>query len=63
MTKSKNAFIHVTYSPHDGGWYAEVFGSDGKTLHETKVFRTSKDASENASRWCTSKSLTVIKFG
>lgn len=44
--------IEVTYSPYDGGWYAEVFdASTGRTLHQTAVCRSKVEAIEEARIW------------
>jgi len=33
-------FYTITFSPDDGGYYAEVFGRDGHTVAETPLFPT-----------------------
>lgn len=43
--------IEVTYSPDDGGHYAEVFGDDGRTVYTTKVYGARAMAYNAAENW------------
>ena len=44
--------ISVVYSPHDGGYYAEVWDvRTGETLHTTSVVSTHEKATKLAMTW------------
>ena len=57
----------LTLSPHDDGWYAEVWGADGVDLHVTEIHSSAAGADSAARRWIrencprTSNSLGATK--
>ena len=56
----KTAYIETTHSPDDGGYYAEVSSTNGKTVHDTKIFSTRKAAYNAAAKWARKFGATPI---
>ena len=44
IKRFKDYFYTVDYSPDDGGYYAEIFGVGGETIHSTEITVTRADA-------------------
>lgn len=47
--------IDVTYSPDDGGYYAEVWEMEtGKDLYQTRIYESAEAAQADAKHWIAS---------
>jgi hypothetical protein len=46
------AFVDITYSPDDEGWYAEIYNHSGKTLHITELYPRRSQAQAHVIDWC-----------
>jgi len=44
-------YCDIIDSPDDGGWYAAIYGKDGRDVHVTEVHPTAADALAAAVDW------------
>lgn len=52
MDAAPGVRIEVVYSPHDGGYYAEVWGiASGRELRATQVYSSAAEAYRDATDW------------
>ena len=54
--------IFVAYSPDDGGFYSEIIGSIGQTLHTTELADDQAMAIADARKWIIVNRYREINF-